>query len=224
MSTARTEMVAEVLRRFAAAIRSGQLYARTHPIIGRNVAALGEALRRVHDQNPSIVIGIVGDEIIVDDTPAPRGDNLTGFVRRLKQIGVERVTIDRGVTHDEIAEFINAIVTVEPLRDESSLPEFQHIRVGRVTVEDQQTTPADMATFKRMYSEAVKLAETVWESARTESQPDAPAARTMVESLAQAISENRTALVALSTLRQHDEYTFTHMVNVSILTMSQARS
>src|SRR5581483_2688430 len=34
---------------------------------------------------------------------------------------------------------------------------------------------------------------------------------------------NRTALLALTTLKNYDNYTFTHMVNVSILTMGQAR-
>jgi putative nucleotidyltransferase with HDIG domain len=38
------------------------------------------------------------------------------------------------------------------------------------------------------------------------------------------VSQNRTALLALTTLKNYDNYTFTHMVNVSILTMGQARA
>ena len=45
----------------------------------------------------------------------------------------------------------------------------------------------------------------------------------MVDSLAQAVAQNRTALLALTALKNYDNYTFTHMVNVSILTMGQAR-
>ncbi len=45
----------------------------------------------------------------------------------------------------------------------------------------------------------------------------------MVDGLAQAVAQNRTALLALTTLKNYDNYTFTHMVNVSILTMGQAR-
>jgi putative nucleotidyltransferase with HDIG domain len=81
-----------------------------------------------------------------------------------------------------------------------------------------------MAAFKRLYTGAVSVAESVWESARTEGRPDATAARTMVDGLAQAVSQNRTALLALTTLKHYDNYTFTHMVNVSILTMGQARA
>jgi len=81
-----------------------------------------------------------------------------------------------------------------------------------------------MAAFKRLYAEAVSVAESVWESARTEGHPDATMARPMVDGLAQAVSQNRTALLALTTLKNYDNYTFTHMVNVSILTMGQARA
>src|SRR4029077_3043437 len=48
-------------------------------------------------------------------------------------------------------------------------------------------------------------------------------ARTTVDGLAHAVAENRTALLALTALKEYDNYTFTHMVNVSILTMGQAR-
>jgi putative nucleotidyltransferase with HDIG domain len=47
--------------------------------------------------------------------------------------------------------------------------------------------------------------------------------RGVVDSLAQAVAQNRTALLALTALKKYDNYTFTHMVNVSILTMGQAR-
>ncbi len=216
---------ADLLRRFAAAIRSGQLYARAHPIIARNIAALADALQRAHATHPSVVIGVVGDEIIVDDTPIPRGDSLGGFVRRLKQTRIERITIERGVTQEEIATLVHAVVAPEPgaKGGDSAVPDLPHIHVGRVRVEERTKASADMETFRRMYREAVTMAETVWESARTQSQPDITTARSMIEGLAQAVSENRTALLALSTLRQFDDYTFTHMVNVSILTMSQAR-
>jgi putative nucleotidyltransferase with HDIG domain len=64
----------------------------------------------------------------------------------------------------------------------------------------------------------------VWESAQADGRPEPEAARSMIDGLAQAVSQNRTALVALTALKAYDNYTFTHMVNVSILTMAQARA
>jgi putative nucleotidyltransferase with HDIG domain len=68
------------------------------------------------------------------------------------------------------------------------------------------------------------VSEQSWDAAATEGMPDADAAKQVVEGLADAVTENRTALVALTAMRTYDNYTFTHMVNVSILTMGQARA
>jgi len=80
-----------------------------------------------------------------------------------------------------------------------------------------------MAAIRRLYGDSVSVAGKIWESAQTENQPDATMAKTMVDGLAQAVAQNRTALLALTALKNYDNYTFTHMVNVSILTMGQAR-
>jgi putative nucleotidyltransferase with HDIG domain len=70
----------------------------------------------------------------------------------------------------------------------------------------------------------VSAAEAAWESAATEGEPDLPTALEAVDGLSEAVTQNRTALVALTAMRNYDNYTFTHMVNVSILTMGQARA
>jgi putative nucleotidyltransferase with HDIG domain len=81
-----------------------------------------------------------------------------------------------------------------------------------------------MAAIRRLYATAVGAAESAWEAAETEGQPDLPAALQAIDGLADAVTQNRTAIVALTAMRSYDNYTFTHMVNVSILTMGQARA
>ena len=226
MSVPRLQLADELLRRFAAAVRSTQLYSAGHPIIGRNLESLSAAFQMLHSLQPTVTIGVVGDEVIVDDTPLAKVDALGAFVRRLQHAGVERMTIDRGVTVDDITEFLAAIARIDAHGADpaGAFPEIPHIRVGRVAVEQRvESSLTDMATIKRLYSDAVSVAGDVWDSAQTEGRPDATAARSMIDGLAQAVAQNRTALLALTTLKNYDNYTFTHMVNVSILTMGQAR-
>jgi putative nucleotidyltransferase with HDIG domain len=223
----RFQLADELLRRFAASLRSSQLYSKGHPIIGRNLDSLSGAFQLLHGLQPSVVIGLVGDEVIVDDMPMAKADTLGPLIRRLQQSGVERITIDRGVTADEIAAFIDAVTSIDPVDDADAtapFPALPHIRVGRVAIGQRVAGDlSDMATIKRLYADAVEAAGNVWDSALTEGQPDATMARTMIDGLAQAVAQNRTALLALTTLKNYDNYTFTHMVNVSILTMGQAR-
>jgi putative nucleotidyltransferase with HDIG domain len=226
MTAPRAELAEELLRRFAATFRSGQLYSKGHPIIARNLEALTAAMQLLHGFESSIVIGIVGEEVIVDDKPV-RADGMSTLVRRLKHIGIERISIDRDATTEEITALIATVSTLEAKPD-GNLPDFPvwpHVRIGRVVIAHRiEGAQADMAEFKRLYGQAVAAAETIWESARTDGQPDVTAAKSMVDGLAQAMSQNRTALLALTALKEYDNYTFTHMVNVSLLTMGQARA
>jgi len=224
----RFQLADELLRRLAAAMRSAQLYSKGHTIITRNIEALASAVEGLHGIEPAIVIGLVGEEIIVDDVPMARAESLGPLVQRLQQNSVERITIEKGVTKEEIFTFIEAITAADAREGEgdaeSPLPALPHIRVGKVTIEERiEGDLNDIAAIRRLYNQAVSSARGVWESAQTEGKPDATVARGMIDGLAQAVAQNRTALLALTTLKDYDNYTFTHMVNVSILTMGQAR-
>ncbi|HVZ21148.1 MAG TPA: HD-GYP domain-containing protein, partial [Vicinamibacterales bacterium] len=147
------------------------------------------------------------------------------LMRRLQQAGIERITIDRGVEIGELARLVATLARAEAGEDATTaLGRLPHIRAGRLNVEQRvDAGGGDIATFRKLYDDAVTVAHTLWDSAAVEGQPDADAARGMVDSLAQAVAQNRTALLALTALKHYDNYTFTHMVNVAILTMGQAR-
>src|SRR5476651_1860975 len=114
MSAPRFQLADELLRRFAASLRSAQLYSPGHPIIGRNLEALSTAFQMLHGLQPTVTIGLVGDEVIVDDMPMAKADTLGPLIRRLQQSGVERITVERGVTTDEVSSFIDAVTSIDP--------------------------------------------------------------------------------------------------------------
>ena len=222
-TTERGRIAEEIARRLAAALRGAQLYAPDHPIVKRNVNALAETIGVALAGQPTLTIGIVEEDLVIGDVPVPRAAETMGeLMRRLQQAGIERIVVDEGVTPEEITELVQTVSHAErgaaPVT--ARLP---HIRVGKLQVEQRVEAVGDMATFQRLYTDAVGIAERLWDSASTEGKPDADAARGIVDSLAQAVAQNRTALLALTALKNYDNYTFTHMVNVSILTMGQGR-
>jgi putative nucleotidyltransferase with HDIG domain len=222
----RAKIAEEIVRRLAAALRGAQLYSAGHPLVTRNVAALADTLTLAHASTQSLTIGIVGDDLVVGETPIPRAAETMGeLMRRLQQAGIERIVIDRGVQLPELSQLVQTVARADGAGDPTTtLSKLPHIRVGRLQVEQRvESGLGDVATFRRLYDDAVTVAERLWDSADVEGKPDADAARGVVDSLAQAVAQNRTALLALTALKNYDNYTFTHMVNVSILTMGQAR-
>jgi putative nucleotidyltransferase with HDIG domain len=226
----RVAMFEDLLRRTASGVRNAQLYAPDHPLVARNMAGLISVLTTLHQQQPSIAVGIVGSDLVVADTAMHKlSATMTELIRKLKENKVERIAFERGVTQEELVALVQNLSRLggkaagDAERDLSSA----HIRVGRLKGGDhrkQDGIASDIAAIRQMYSSAVAAAEVSWESAEIEGMPDAPAALQTIEGLAEAVTQNRTALMALTAMRSYDNYTFTHMVNVSILAMAQARA
>jgi putative nucleotidyltransferase with HDIG domain len=224
----RVMLYEDLLRRIAAGVRAAQLYAPDHPLVARNMNALVAGLGALHQQQFSIAVGIVGHELVVADTPMHKvSATMTELIRKLEDNKVERIAFERGVTQQELVALMQNLSRLGGKADAEKDLSTAHVRVGRLQSEDESKKDglaSDIAAIKQTYSNAVAAAEIAWHSAESEGIPDAPAALETVEGLADAVTRNRTALMALTAMRNYDNYTFTHMVNVSILAMAQARA
>ena len=59
----------EFLKRLAAALRGAQLYSPAHPLVKKAFDALNESVNALLADQPSIAVGIIGNEIIIGDMP-----------------------------------------------------------------------------------------------------------------------------------------------------------
>src|SRR6185503_7392872 len=143
----RAALAEEVVRRLAAALRAAQLYAAGHPLVARSVGALTETMTLTLGNMPSVTIGIVGDDLVVGDYPIPRAAETMGeLMRRLKQAGIERIVIQRGVEADEIERLVACVAKGDTGKD-GPIGKLPHVRVGRIEVEEKVEGAGDMATF-----------------------------------------------------------------------------
>jgi len=218
----------ELVRRLAAAFRGTELYSPTHPLVQRGIDGLAATAVEALQAAPSVAIGFVGDEVIVDATRLPRGTAaLVGFARDLREREIEKVTLSRGLTREELRGFIGFLAdrqSTAPIADRLAAKGVRHIALGKVVVEESSDDQVGIAAARRLYSTAVETAESLWQAAKAGDQPDPAAARKIVDGLAKMVTQDRTSLMALTALKKYDNYTFSHMVNVSALAMAQARA
>jgi putative nucleotidyltransferase with HDIG domain len=218
----------ELIRRLASALRGTELYSPTHPLVQRGVDAFTAAATEGLQEAPSIVVGFIGDEVVVDGNRLPRGTaTLVGFARDLRERGIEKITLARGLTRDEVRNLIAAFSdrsSPVPLPERLLSRGVRHVTLGRIVVEEVTDDQAGIAAARRVYTTAVETAESLWNAAKAGDQPDPGAARKIIDGLARLVTQDRTSLMALTALKKYDNYTFTHMVNVSALAMAQARA
>ena len=224
----RIRVAEDVLRYFMACAKSVQLYAADHPIVARAVEQLVQTLERAHAEAPTVVIGILDRQVIVDGIPLAGVHGAADSADRLRAVGIERIALDRGVAAEELLEFVRGLSTAPPKAagdgDLSALA-TPHIHVGRLYLQQRMDEgPGDVRDMQRAYQHAVAGAEAIWSQALAEGGPDPAMATGLVESLASGVGQNRRAMLALAAMHRYDNYTFTHMVNVSVLMMAQARS
>jgi putative nucleotidyltransferase with HDIG domain len=176
---------------------------------------------------PSVVVGLVGDDFVADGTPLPGSASNVGLARLLRERGVEKITLNRGVTRSELAALATELGTrgdAETFVDRLAARGVSRLVIGRLNVEEDEAVSTGVAAARRVYTDAVQTAQAIWETAQSGDQPNPDAARKIIDSLAKLIQQDRTSLMALTALKRYDNYTFTHMVNVSVLAMAQARS
>jgi putative nucleotidyltransferase with HDIG domain len=233
----RQQFYGEVVQRLSGALRAASLYSSAHPSVAEHTKAFLDAVQRLHRVEPAVLIGFIGGEIIADDAPllavtAYRAE----LIRYMQALGINRVLLERGVTLEEITAFVQAVSKPSPpaglKQDADSATDtdvdfikLQHLRAGRIPVDTSAGRWGSSAvTMRQVYSGSIEAARMVWESTRVEGTPDAPAAHEAVEHLADAVDRSQGQMIGLTGMKEHDEYTFTHMVNVSILAMAQARN
>jgi putative nucleotidyltransferase with HDIG domain len=217
----------ELVRRLAAAVRGASLYSAEHPIVQRGSDALSTLCHTALQRTDALVIGFIGDEVVVNGERLLRSASLVGFVRDMQEREIEKISIARGITREEIRAFIRELADVRagaPLAARLEQNGVRRITLGRINIPKADDEATGIAAARRVYGSAVETAETLWQAAKAGDKPDPHAARKIIDSLAKLVSQDRTSLMALTALKRYDNYTFTHMVNVSVLAMAQARS
>ena len=228
----RLKHYADIVQRLSAALRAASLYSTAHPSVDEHVRALLDAVQRLHKVESTVLIGLIGGEVIADDTPLLAMTSYRAeFIRYMQALGINRILLNRGITLEELRAFVRA-ASQPGTRTEQGWEEadvdflkLAHLRAGRIPVDTTAGNWGSSAvTMRQVYSGSVEAARMIWESTRLEGTPDAPMAHETVEHLAEAVGTSRARMIGLTGMKEHDEYTFTHMVNVSILTMAQART
>ena len=128
-ATQRIRLVDEVIRRLAAALRAITLYAPGHPLVERSINSFAEVLNIMHSSASSVTIGIVGEDLVVQDTPIPRAaENMEKLVRQFRQVGIERIVIDKGAPVSELMTLVQTLGAPNATPESSAVLNIGYLR------------------------------------------------------------------------------------------------
>jgi hypothetical protein len=138
----------ELLRRLSATIRAQALYSQGHTLVGRSLDALAGLAASMLEAAPAVVVGLAGDDFVTDGAPLAGSASSVGLARLLRDRGVEKITLQRGVTRAELAALASELGTRgDPATFTHRLAArgVARIAIGRLNVEEDEPVSTGVA-------------------------------------------------------------------------------
>lgn len=205
----------------AAAVNMWTLYPSHHPRVVQAIEQIIAALNRIlsEEQTDSVTFLLVGDDLVVgQDVLRKTTLSHQQFVSVLQRRGFERLTLAAGIENEEAGKFIAALATGEGV--ESS----PHVIFGRVQINIDDDAMKKTEDRHELTTENFEQVRQAFARFRTDQKIPLGAMEQLVWGFVDSLSRTTRSVLPLAKLKEHDEYTFIHSVNVSLLVLAQARS
>jgi putative nucleotidyltransferase with HDIG domain len=190
---------------------------------------------QAHDARPEF--SFLGDEVVYGHHPL-REMRDWEWAARLAAAGVQRLEFAADVSRDDFEQFLEGVVARLTLSAIDSIEARPAAGIGSASIRfgalgirgegrisplvPQETVPGGSRTYE--LTEEVATIEWMHEQVSARAQLPLLEAESVVRSLAVAMHGDQEMLLPLLTLREFDEYTTTHSLNVSVLTMALAEA
>jgi putative nucleotidyltransferase with HDIG domain len=217
------------LTAFAQAISTMTLYKDGHPARERAVDQVYQSLLLLQEEVPKPDFTFLGNEIVFNQRPV-RELKSWDWGSRLALAGIQRLEFLGPVSRDELDAFLDETlqrVTVGTI-DTAEIRQMKatNIRYGVVGMKGEeegdgveQIATATLAYTLREEADAIRWLHDELQQDRDLHLVEAEA---IVRSLSVAMHGDQAFLIPLLRLKKFDQYTTTHALNVSILTMALA--
>jgi putative nucleotidyltransferase with HDIG domain len=215
------------LNAFAQALAAMALYRDGHPARER---ALDVAYQQVQDLQADAsrpLFTFLGDEVVFGRLPL-RELKAWDWGKRLAQAGIQRLEFEDLVSREDFEGFLEEVLarlTLSAISTEARQMRRSSIRFGAVGLKGETELapePLPTATISFSLGEEVDTLQWLQREVQTTGAIPLAEAEAVVRSLAVAMHGGRQVMLPLLHLKEFDQYTTTHSLNVAVLSMALA--
>lgn len=220
-----TDPLIQFVNNLSGALKGLRLYPVEHPLIQKQLHETNRLTGYLlQDQRP-LRLGILQDTLFVNDhlfaDPHPAAESLCRLLQEKQLAGVEFLD---GVTASELKFFLQLLNGTALGHEEfEALLRKNHVHHIRFLPEEQDEE-AGRQSARKIFGRALKVVNSIFQDVRMGRIPSSTEAHKVVKDMARMTLADPHALLALSLLKNYDNYTFTHSVNVSVLALAVGRA
>jgi HD-GYP domain-containing protein (c-di-GMP phosphodiesterase class II) len=220
------------ITRFNATVINMHLYAPDHPQSERYLSSTFNTLKGLLRIMPEVTLMLVGHDLVVNNNPVPVGRiNLVDFCLLLRNRGIERLTFCHGLGEGDFQQFVRELAGKHgnPIRHRPGIKIGKvELRVKSEAVSGSEEAEADrnekIQPIREVHDEKLNEIKELYHAARRYKRFDIRGVDDIIKAFVQGFTYGINPLGLMASLKSSDEYTFTHVVNVCILTMGQAEA
>jgi putative nucleotidyltransferase with HDIG domain len=219
------------LTSMAQAVSTMTLYADDHPARQRAIDRAYEALCDLQQRNERPLFTFLGSEIVLDRVPL-RELRQWDWGPRLAAAGIQRLEFEGSVSREDFDAFLadaylrmsgTPIPSAELRQSRPSQIRYGTVALrGEAVNERALVEGAAAATLGYSLREEIEGVEWLHAEVKERRQLHMLEAQGIVRSLSVAMHGDQAYLIPLLRLKQFDQYTVTHALNVAVLTMALA--
>lgn len=228
MFTTREEF-RELAAGLIAAQRSMALYPPGHPHVSTAIDGCYRTLRRLLQREQQVPIVLAGNEFVVGNLQVPvAGEAFEELAESLRHGAVEKLIFSEGLRSWELQAFLRALNMDGPeleaaggLKRLLEDQEVVHLIASTLAV-DAAEEPADDMLVRawETYTAGLRVIRRLRHGYRTSgSLENLEETKNFVRDIVELGAQQTRPLLALQALKLHDEYSFTHSINVATLTL-----
>jgi HD-GYP domain-containing protein (c-di-GMP phosphodiesterase class II) len=215
------------------ALRAVKLYPVENAAVEKALGELTNQSRELLASEGELEIRMAGEFIFINQTRLRLAlDNFGSFSHLLalfRGSGVGSVAVAKGVTAKNWLIFLSLLQHTgsespsERLDEVAAKLESAGVTsfvLAPPTDNGSDNREQDKERAKRTYAESVTATRDLMESVRMGGSPNIKKIKRVVQGIVDQILNDETSLIGLTTIRDYDEYTFTHSVNVCIFSVA----
>lgn len=209
------QQIRQIPANLAAVLQALRLYPGDHPLVQRLLDKLKDSMQPLLQNRGKLQLGFADDSLMIEDLPCiDVNPAINELGQRIKQCELKGLRFLRGVQTSQLLQ----LATWLSQGQQDIAQKLKDHDIAEIEVIPKQDNP------RTIYQQALTVVETIFEDVRLGHRPPTHLALNSVQKMIKSTFNNPYALLAMTLLKDYDNYTFTHSVNVSVISLTIGRA
>ncbi len=223
------ELYKDIINQLAIVIRNAYFHDLDNVAVVNSIEKFFSLIEPIFREDSQIKIELLGEFFYLNDTriryPLELLLNFDYLIREFRRRDLGAVIFYEGINNNDFKTFVKAFVNAAYLNTPfeamvATLESIDNIDIERLKHINEEESLDRRRIVKKTYFNAVSFTKGIITKLKSGEKVSLKKAKRVIESMVNLILEEEQLLLGMTAIKDYDEYTYHHSVNVSILSIA----